>query len=481
MTVLNVRRLDALPPLAWLAFLDSEGGRIVCGRSVRCGQTHVFEGAFAGADDARDPGRAADVFGSGLSLEPQGWLAIPPSHLLEGVYALQRCDDWVVSNSLALMKAATGFEFNMHGAPLLASLAEAALSLRAAPVAIPTDQGALHLIYHHNARLGRTLTIRPKPVPAPFMTFEGYRSRLLDVLRGAAADAGRSFVVAVSRGYDSVACAALVAALGGGEALSFRSARGGADDGGAPIATLLGLSCTEFDRPEKVAFESAVQFLSAGLGGEDALYAVAREALAGRILVSGFHGDKVWDLWAKPSRTLKRGDLSGASLGEFRLAADFVHVPVPFIGAVRHPELNRIAHSSAMANYRVGGSYDRPIPRRIAETAGAPRGAFGVRKHAVSLSPGLGLEPIEQGHLAARARHLAGLGVWRLLHGGGRRLGPFRTAAVEAAHEIFPRLFGHPFAVFEHTGPVSEPLFRAALAQMSAVYRKCLETQSAYA
>ena len=39
--------------------------------------------------------------------------------------------------------------------------------------------------------------------------------------------------------------------------------------------------------------------------------------------------------------------------------------------------------SVEMAPWRLGTSYDRPIPRRIAEAAGVPRQAFGQRKKAV--------------------------------------------------------------------------------------------------
>jgi hypothetical protein len=37
-----------------------------------------------------------------------------------------------------------------------------------------------------------------------------------------------------------------------------------------------------------------------------------------------------------------------------------------------------------MRPYQVGGRYDRPIPRRLAEEAGLPRGSFAVRKLGVS-------------------------------------------------------------------------------------------------
>ena len=42
-----------------------------------------------------------------------------------------------------------------------------------------------------------------------------------------------------------------------------------------------------------------------------------------------------------------------------------------------------MAASPEMAPWRLGNGYDRPIPRRILESAGVPRALFGARKKAV--------------------------------------------------------------------------------------------------
>lgn len=57
-------------------------------------------------------------------------------------------------------------------------------------------------------------------------------------------------------------------------------------------------------------------------------------------------------------------------------------MPVPFIGALRHPDLYGIAHSDEMLPYRLGTDYDRPLARRMAEEAGVPRELFGQEKKA---------------------------------------------------------------------------------------------------
>ena len=74
----------------------------------------------------------------------------------------------------------------------------------------------------------------------------------------------------------------------------------------------------------------------------------------------------------------------GKSLTEFRLRVGFACVPAPVIGGMVPKSIGAITRSSEMAPYSIGGDYDRPIPRRIAEEAGIPRTAFGMKKSATA-------------------------------------------------------------------------------------------------
>ncbi|MGI8927849.1 MAG: nucleoside-diphosphate sugar epimerase/dehydratase [Candidatus Limnocylindrales bacterium] len=71
---------------------------------------------------------------------------------------------------------------------------------------------------------------------------------------------------------------------------------------------------------------------------------------------------------------------AGADLTEFRLSHDLYHLPVPVVAAAQDPGAPRLLDRPEMAPFRVGGRYDRPIPRRLAEEAGIPRGTFAVAK-----------------------------------------------------------------------------------------------------
>jgi len=77
---------------------------------------------------------------------------------------------------------------------------------------------------------------------------------------------------------------------------------------------------------------------------------------------------------------LARGDLGTHGLTEVRLRAGYVQAALPYIGGRRREQILRITESEAMRPWRLDNAYDRPIPRRLGETAGVPRAAFGQVK-----------------------------------------------------------------------------------------------------
>jgi hypothetical protein len=208
----------------------------------------------------------------------------------------------------------------------------------------------------------------------------------------------RSFST-VSAGYDSSATTGLVHALGVEAAFTSRRSnsslvpwmnRDAAIDDGTPIAAHFGMPVIYLEQEASSVGRDELYFLAAtAADAELVFYPMARhieEQCEAAIVFTGFHGDKIWDLNTTGEylgRQMKRGDTSGLNLGEIRLKAGFINVPIPFIFADSVRMLVEIARSQEMAPWRIGGDYDRPIPRRILEDQGVPRRAFGTRKKAV--------------------------------------------------------------------------------------------------
>jgi hypothetical protein len=98
---------------------------------------------------------------------------------------------------------------------------------------------------------------------------------------------------------------------------------------------------------------------------------------------TGFHGDIIWDMNVPDefvSQSIMRHDMSGLDLSELRLKSGFFNVAVPFFYAASIESVVAVSRSSEMEPWRVNKRYDRPISRRIVETAGVPRDAFGFLK-----------------------------------------------------------------------------------------------------
>ena len=108
-------------------------------------------------------------------------------------------------------------------------------------------------------------------------------------------------------------------------------------------------------------------------------------ALRRAVLVTGDVGAALYR-YGRPKRSdLWRLDLSGSSMTEYRLRADFIFVPLPVFGMTEIPSLQEITLSDAMKPWSIGTYYDRPIARRIGEqTGGLPRGSFATVKHAAT-------------------------------------------------------------------------------------------------
>jgi len=195
--------------------------------------------------------------------------------------------------------------------------------------------------------------------------------------------------VAMSAGYDSTAASAVGAAAGCRRALTFRTGWAwagyqGDADGCDVAADALGLSVEHFDRLayQKLPKAPEAEFLATGMTGEDVVFRSMEGALSSTLLVTGFCGGAAWRGFDRAN--LSRIDLSGASLGEFRLRVDMIHLPMPYIGGLQQPSLSAFRSSPDMKPYSVGGVYDEPVARRLAEEAGVPRASFGVQKLATS-------------------------------------------------------------------------------------------------
>ena len=126
------------------------------------------------------------------------------------------------------------------------------------------------------------------------------------------------------------------------------------------------------------------EFLATGNSGEDVSMVTMERHLGRTLLINGMVGNAMWRYGRWPRRDLWRTDLSGCSMTEFRLRLDSIYLPLPAFGMTEIPSMQTITQSAQMRPWSVGGYYDEPIARRIAEDAGIPRGSFATFKRAAT-------------------------------------------------------------------------------------------------
>ena len=261
---------------------------------------------------------------------------------------------------------------------------------------LPTTVGPVRLTYFHNlAWDGDNLSDVPKVcVDRDLSSYDAYRRFLDETMERLASNARApdrrepfQLIATLSSGYDSPTATVLATQVGCREAFGFDRARGDHDDSGAPIAKVLGL---QYHAVETTAWRrqpmAAVPFLAAlASSGSSVPFKGAEALLAGRVVFTGFHGDKVWDRETQAlGPEIVRSDASGTDLTEYRLWVGFVDCPVPYFGVRQIKDIHAISTSPDLAPWNVKGGYNRPICRRIVEERGVPREIFGVKKKATA-------------------------------------------------------------------------------------------------
>lgn len=396
---LETTTVSGWPPLAWLARCERPGRLIHCftGPGVETAEEWLCEGVWAGPYDSGGLDRTDLVFGSGLRIRGDAAAFVSTGSTLDRLHSFVSPDAILVSNSLPCLLAFTGDSLDPGFDEYAALLSSIRGGLAGYAAELPTMVGVVGLTYFDNLVWdGRELRSTTKPTPSrDFSSYSAYR-RFLDesmasIVSNAAAPQRKhpyGLMSTLSSGYDSAAVTALAQQSGCGEAFGFDVARDGGDDSGERIAEHLGIA---FHPVPTHAWRSIggapLLFLGAGIsGGADVSFKAAEAHTAGRVVFTGFHGDKVWDKHTKDlGPDLVRADNSGADLSEYRLWAGFVNCAVPFWGARQIRDIVAISHSKELTHWDVSPGYSRPICRRIVEERGVPRELFGARKQATNI------------------------------------------------------------------------------------------------
>lgn len=386
------------PTLAWVAKCIKGKNHIEVqhGSQVETQPLWVSEAVWDGPFSSGDFDRTDLVFGSGIRLRDDKAYFVPAGSTVDRLVYCDTAETLYVSNSLPALTASVNATIDPTYKHFYENFRTIVDGVEKYLREVPTSNPPIRLAYFHNLLYdGRTLSVVEKPFgQRTFASFTEYRTFLEDSLISIGqnmADPARKHrytpLGTLSTGYDSPTVAVLSRLIGNTEVLTFQRGRGGTEDDGTEIARRLDLKPIALDRDAwRQEPESPIPFIAANAYGEEVHYTGARQHLSGRVLLTGYHGDKMWDTSTHDlSAAIKRGDPSGLALTETRLWMGFLHCPVAFFGVRNIADVYQISTSEEMKPWRVGGDYDRPICRRIVEQEGIPRELFGTRKSAASV------------------------------------------------------------------------------------------------
>ncbi len=392
--------VPSLPRLAWCARLSRGDAEILVihGPWVETRATCFFEGVWDAPFAELNFDKAHILAGSGGKIRGEEVVFCGPTDKFAGLHSIRVADTLLVSNSLVFLLTQAG-DSPDPGYPwyLFDNNRSKRWGLRRPHCAIPTRLGhTVDIQLMGNLAVSASLDIRREEQgkPVPPADFAGHRDMLVGALERLfenGADGGRAHpfrpVTSVSRGYDSPAVSALAARAGCREAICFSNTYDPQnDDDGTGIAHRLGLQVHPARRDDflKLPGFPEAEFCATVTMGTGAPFAVLEPALEGALLLSGFTGDTVWSV--DPRNNLPDGLAPGYqgmtmdSYNEFRLRTGCAVFALPQIGRWHMEEIFRITHSDEMKPWWVAGKYNRPIPRRILEEAGVPRGTFAQAK-----------------------------------------------------------------------------------------------------
>lgn len=394
------QRVETLPQLAWGACLKP-GNRTITvyhGPAVETSSKGFIEGAWDGQFDAFDIESATIVSGTGAFLSDGQVSFLSSTDRLSPIFSITKDRCVYISNSpvfalsMAQVKPHETYPFYTYDFLKIWRGGLYCLSgnLR--------TNSAEHLSVHFSTIMTintrSAVSYKTYVLCAAPEDYTAYRSKLIDGTKQVFKNASdpqrrRAYkpVAAISQGYDSTASAVLACLAGCTDTVTyFDSGHSGPyEDSGLENAARLGMTCKEYDR---WAYLKRGDLVEADFG----LYATATSTplvsmetqLAGRILVSGHFGDTIWgkekasfcDNLSQPWARF----VSGVNQIEFRLRVGYLSFSPVLIGARHNLKIHGITISDEMQPWSVPGSYDRPIPRRLAEEAGLPRDSFGMRK-----------------------------------------------------------------------------------------------------
>lgn len=349
----------------------------------------VWDGPFAeaGFDEA-------EMFcGCGVKLVEDKIVAYTATHERQRICYMKKQNKVYVTNSIPFLLALTEENLDIDCDQYERILCSVIDGLEDYEKNIPLAGGAvMHQLFSSDLSIDQELNcqIKRKPQHRDFVDFQDYYQSMLQVcekIRDNGMDPYRKYlygmVTTASSGYDSSSCAAIVRQIGCDTACTFRNGKYD-EDSAVDILKQLGYpNIVERSYLDYKAEENnldAVYFADGDLGFFMP-FAGFKNEFFGKILVTGISGSYMWDRDSKVNPDSKREGYyfytANLSFNEHAIQNGYMMLPLVLYGSTAAVSIQKISNAAEMEPWTLHTDYDRPIPRRILETAGVARESFG--------------------------------------------------------------------------------------------------------
>jgi hypothetical protein len=395
-------KVESLPKFSWCAVITrhQKECKVFHGAEVEVHEDFFAEGAWKGDFNASGLLKATTICGTAACVKTHSVQFFSSSDTLSPLFSIQTENIVFISNSPTFTLSASGLEPNaLH--PFYAydfvRIFQSGLNCQSGHLPTNTKYHLkihFHSLVNIDSSLEISITSHPlEEAPVNYSSYIKLLQGTFNNLINNSSDTRRRLkyetLALVSRGYDSVATACLAAEAGCKEAVSFTNSHKSNpnQDSGKDIAVSLGMSCAEYDRWGYLnnADCKDYEFAFSTIATNPAISLLGNK-LNGKILIGGTFGGLVWEFpHTIAADNLIRPDvarISAFSQIEYRLRVGY-QIFAPAMICSRHNRfLASLSISDEMKPWSVGGHYDKPIARRIAEESGIERNAFGIKKMA---------------------------------------------------------------------------------------------------
>jgi len=400
---------DDLPKLGWIVKVDIEQKHVLArhGKFVECREEWMVEGIWDQPFNEGNFHNTEVFFGSGMRI-------VGSSALTDRILLCKDKGVIFVSNSLLLLLAYTGAKLDDEHDYInetLSIIHDGVNSYNRRFKIIHPSIDCFYQIFYENIVVENgevNFAFKPKCI-SHVKTYDEYYGLLDSEVKKLTENYQsnkRSFPIkpytTISSGYDSAAVSCIVKKHGVEDCftgspmdrLLFPSKK----EKGKEIGRRLGFSIRELDSNRKSISTDELYFLatnypkfSRSVWLEIGLHSMVKEIERQNrpaVVFMGYSGENMWDINMEEkyqTNELKTGSpISGLNLTEIRLVTGFFNAAIPYIYARGRIDVLKISRSKEMHKWKLNNVYDRPIPRRIVESAGISRSMCGMQKRHIT-------------------------------------------------------------------------------------------------